>query len=958
MAPNALKFTRTAASEGYRLTRKAGAVAWVSRCFLAVLLGVLLTAVAPALARQGIAQPGDGPTIGPASLPRLAPAVTRLLEADYLSDAERAAKRVFHGQWIEGDLEDPSLAAGAALAAGAWDHPSLRFAGAPALDRAEAAMLRGDLAEALSLVDAEMKPDPDAAPICARRLRAQSLELLGRFDEAAAVAEAGAAAASAAKAPSPEDMVEAVRCLAILARLRGPTNAGEGGDFHAMMAILDRIVNQVDRLYWPARLVQAELLYEKDNSPEAGKALQEVLSLNPACGHAWAMLGQLAVDSFSFESNERYAARLDELSEQFAAAPGAAAGSPWAAALRARAFLRLNDPDEASKSLDPALARYPRWREGLAVRCAIEAVRYGEGAQGGLARRLAEFDELSPGSPLALFEVGRSLSEARQYEQAAEYLEQAAQRLPTWPAPVIELGLLEVQSGRDHHALAALEKAAALDPFNIRAGNSLTLVKELQTYVTIEGEHYLVRHKPGPDAILAREMLVPLEKNYEAVTGTGPGGIDFEPPRKTVIDLMPDHEWFAVRIAGMPMIHTIAASTGPCIAMEAPRDGRRHLGAYDWVRVLRHEFTHTVTLARTHNRIPHWFTEAAAVYLELSPRDFDTCRLLAHALGEGDGEGGLFDMTEINTAFVRPKRPTDRQQAYAQGHWMYEFIIDEWGPRAPLDLMDLYATGQREEAAFQSVLGVSRDQFLDRFKLWAGGQVEQWGLALPADAPEIEELLLREALADPDRQEDLARRLEETAIGAGLFALGIEGPPAPWQIGLPEPTAKMAMRWLAEYPEHPDVLELAARLTLAENKDAVTDEIVPILERYAAARPVDPFPHQVLARYYLAGAEPAKAIEHLEHLDAREQKSAAYAVELARRFAALQDWTRAAASAERATQISPYSAQLRELAATVALKRSDFAAAERHIAALAELEPDVPKHKQRLEAVRKLAGER
>src|SRR6185436_13057722 len=123
-----------------------------------------------------------------------------------------------------------------------------------------------------------------------------------------------------------------------------------------------------------------------------------------------------------------------------------------------------------------------------------------------------------------------------------------------------------------------------------------------------------------------------------------------------------------------PQIHTIAAATGRCIAMETPRDGRGHLGTYDWVRVVRHEFTHTVTLARTNNRIPHWFTEAAAVYLELSPRDYPTCQLLAGALDNDR----LFDMTEINTAFVRPRRQSDRQQAYAQGHWMYEFILQQW----------------------------------------------------------------------------------------------------------------------------------------------------------------------------------------------------------------------------------------------------------------------------------------
>ena len=64
--------------------------------------------------------------------------------------------------------------------------------------------------------------------------------------------------------------------------------------------------------------------------------------------------------------------------------------------------------------------------------------------------------------------------------------------------------------------------------------------------------------------------------------------------------------------------------------METPREGGgRRVGLYDWLRVVRHEYTHTITLSRTNNRIPHWFTEACAVSQEPGPRDFDTCKMLA-----------------------------------------------------------------------------------------------------------------------------------------------------------------------------------------------------------------------------------------------------------------------------------------------------------------------------------------
>jgi hypothetical protein len=106
-----------------------------------------------------------------------------------------------------------------------------------------------------------------------------------------------------------------------------------------------------------------------------------------------------------------------------------------------------------------------------------------------------------------------------------------------------------------------------------------------------------------------------------------------------VIELHPDHKSFAVRITGMPWIHTIAASTGPLIALEAPREGAPalHLGTFDWQEVLRHEYVHTVTLEQTRNRIPHWLTEAAAVTMETAPRKYETCQMLARELAAALG---------------------------------------------------------------------------------------------------------------------------------------------------------------------------------------------------------------------------------------------------------------------------------------------------------------------------------
>jgi tetratricopeptide (TPR) repeat protein len=932
--------------------------------------------------------------VEPAELPPAPEAVERLIGAEFLSDGERKDKRVFFGRYSRADLDTPGRAARAALVRGSYNDPAFDAVDADPLDAAESLLARGELVTVLTRLDA-IKPVGDKPlPIRAAYLRVQVLSLQGKADDAVAVADAAVRPLLGKQNVDPEDATYAVRLVALRIKLRGPSmQGGAAPDYHALMSILADIRTRLDRFYWPAVLAEAELLYAKDNREQAAQALEQVLNLNPTCAQAWALLGRLTVDGFTFDKTETIARRLALLAGDFDPespdgddGPDETGVSIHAAMLMARAMLRQSEGSLALDALAPALKAYPLNPELQAIRCAAEAVKFDLPAADAC---LVEFDTRFGPSNLACFATGAALSESRQYAPAAKYLRTANQRTPTDPDPLITLGLLQIQAGKDDEARDALEKAFALDPFNVRADNSLRLVRELLTYERFETDHFVVRYKKSADgaaasdAILAREMPAIMEQIHSVVAGKGTGGIDHEPQQagqpKTLIDLMPDHEWFGVRIAGMPAIHTIAASTGPIIAMESPREGPKQSGPYDWVRVVRHEYVHTVTLSRTKNRIPHWFTEASAVNLELAPRDYSTIELLTRALKTGK----LFDFQQINIAFVRPKKSSDRAQAYAQGHWMYEYILQKYGNRAPLDLMDKYAQGVREEEAFQQIIGKSRAEFMREFTLWAWGQLHEWGMALPDEVPTIKQLLAREALTEADVKPETAALLNRIADGENRLR-----PPsitAPSQassdeegddeneldsVKLPQPTSERVAKWLVEYPKHPDVLELAVDEAIAAAKRAagtssmiITSELQSLLERYAEARPVDPKPHRLLAKMYLdrsaqsassVSTDASKAIPHLEFLDQREQRTPLYAMELARRYAAIGDLTKARARAERATQIAPFDPQPRELAATIDIQARNFDEAQRHLLALSQIEPDRDIHKRRLEALGKL----
>ena len=848
-------------------------------------------------------------SIQPMEPPPLAPSVQTLLDQVYLTDAERSAIRIKHGLWTESDLTTPALRARAAVVRGDFFDVSLDDPAASVEDRAEARWRRGEPEAALELLKSERS-------LRATRLRAEALYDLGRAADAATELETLRRRMDTRDA---DELVEAVRGLMLLARINGASKSGS--EFQGMISQLGQARDELDRLSWRAPLAEALLLEEKNNYPEMGQALLATLSMNPGSAEAWLLAGRTAADTFDFVRAEGIALRLDELAK-----PNL---SPYAAMVRAMVQLKQNEGEAAENALRPALEKYPNQRDLRAAWAAAAAGRFDfDEAQ----RRLDAFDALAPGSPTAYLAAGKAMASARQYDEAANYLREAAKRAPRWPEPVIELGLTEMQSGRIAAAHEALRTASEMDSFNVRAANSLTLLRELDAYVVSESEHFIVRSKPGADEIVAKEMLPKLEQIFQRVTGSEPGGIDHKPAAKTVVELYPNHRTFGVRITGIPQLHTIAAATGPVIAMEAPREGPGHLGAYDWARVVQHEYTHTVTLSRTKNRLPHWFTEAGAVYLEDAPRDTVTVELLAKAYRTDS----LFDFDTINVMFARPKKPTDRSQAYAQGHWMYEFIIERYGMTKPLELMDLYAQGVREEAAFRQVLGIGRAEFLREFKAYAKDQLIGWGMLPTDDTPDINTLLQRHTEGKPGEEAD-------------------DGPAVPR-----DASPELVRKWLGEHPDNPFVLAAALKDRVRAQGGKATADDVPLLERYARLRPMDVMPHKLLAEFYLSGngesldRGPEHAIPHLEYLDAREQRSAAYAIELARQYAAQGDLEKAAVKAERATQVNPYDAATREFAATTALRRKDYATAERHIHALTVFEPDRPVHKQRLEAVQKL----
>ena len=822
----------------------------------------------------------EGENRNPLDVP-LSPAVKALLDDDATPEAEKRKIAIFHGQWER--VKDPTLDERAAIALARYElnDPALNDEKSPPLLRARAALYRGEPEKALKLLEKE-------GAAVAALLRAQALEQMGKEKEAIEVLAPWSKKLGTEGFADAAELTAAAQALAMLADLEGRPSR----DFTQAMKLFGRARNELDKLYWPAAIAEAELLMEKDNPEEAIGALLDVLRLNPRCPEAAGMLGQFAAQRFNFDDAGKIAARLRDVNAEHL----------LAAVIDGHSFLTQKDAAGARTAIEPTLAKYPNHRELLEILAAAEAMAYDEKQMNAV---LAHYDKLTGDNPGALITAGSYLSLARQYDLAEKLLREAVKRRDNWAHPRIELGLMLMQAGKEQEALVELRKAAALDPFNRRARNQLKLVEELLGYEHIALDHFVIKYRKGIDEVLARDMEQQLEEMFTAVTGA----YEHKPGRKTLIEIMPDEQWFGVRITGLPEIWTIAACTGDVIALTPPREGAKQRGPYDWRRVLQHEYTHTVTLDQTAYRIPHWMTEAAAVAMEPGGRDFQMTQLLAAAYN-GDG---LFTLDNINWGFIRPRKPTDRPLAYAQAHWMLEYITAKYGHKALLEMFALYRKGVTETKAIVDVTGHSAEEFFSGFREWAGKQVKEWGLAKRDDDGKVTAKLKEKSVDDA--------RLKEL---------------------------------LKEFVDHPDLLELAARHAVSRETPGARELVL----RYAAARPADPWSHEAL--YTLAENEgkPEDAIASLHALDRVEQGEGKWAHRLAEIYRKQGAFAPAGKAIERALHREPYNATWRELAAAIAIQGKQFPVAAHQVRALTILEPDRAVHQIRLAAVYDLMGEK
>ena len=494
--------------------------------------------------------------------------------------------------------------------------------------------------------------------------------------------------------------------------------------WHTVPAVFKFVVNTLspdalknDPDHWQAFYLSGSLLLEKYNRADGLPELQNALKINARAPDVLALLGNAAFE------------RL-ELTEAKSFAERALAVNPWhVPALQLLADLALRDLDSKAALASLAKAREfnPNDQRTLARVAAAYLLEDGLPPAAEVDELLAHLDNVTqaqiakpsrfttvlvdlakrnPYPGYALQTLADELQSRLRFELAEKCYKAAIATMPLYPEPKTSLGLLYMRVGKTDEARKIMDQAFKADPFHVRIDNMRKLIGVLDTYSTISTEHFVVRVDSKADKVLGKYVSEYLEEIYPQLTQQ----FGFEPPNRTQFEIyskskgLSAHSLFSTRMTGLPQLHTIGASTGWIVALTSPTSGER---AFNWSKVLKHEFVHIITLQQTHFNCPHWLTEALAVMSEETPRSETWTKLLLERVPKGE----LMNLDNINLGFQRPQTALDWQMAYCQSHLYAKFLVEKHGADSLKNLLNAYRDGLNTTQAIEKVCGIKKEEF-------------------------------------------------------------------------------------------------------------------------------------------------------------------------------------------------------------------------------------------------------
>lgn len=641
-----------------------------------------------------------------------------------------------------------------------------------------------------------------------------------------------------------------------------------------------------------AHALWGDLFLEKYNAADAERSYQEALDINgrfvPALvgmanvvGDERALQRALAVNPNSIPAMETYGQ-----------------------------LLMVNGrEDEAQDYFDRVLAINPEALQTLSVLASKAAL---EQRTEDYENILAQVDAFSPNNPIFLANIADSLGKNYLFDEAVSFARAAIAADPQYWQGYTLLGSNLIRLGEEEEGKANLEIGYENDPFNVMTSNMLKVFDTLETYRTLESEHFKV-HMSENDANILWPYLEPLlEEGWDTLTAK----YGFEPEGPILIEMFDKTEDFAVRSVGLPDIGPLVGICfGKVITLISPDT----LSA-NWQEIVWHEFAHVITLQMTGNRMPRWLSEGISVWEEREGRPY-WGRSQGLDLVRAAEQDKLLNVADLDSGFSGARSSADLGFAYFQAYLVVDYIADEYGFEKLLELVHQYGLVKQDDARFDEVFDMSLAQFDTGFRNWIDRRVA-----------EINVYVHSEDMPDEGEGHGHGVRENSSAILAELYN---------------NASLKQHMRARIEENERDfqAYLQLGIVLFKEENffeAKQYLNQAYELLPSYTGY----PSPPLVLSQIYEKEGDTEAQLQQLELLLENLQHDYGSAIILAEAALAEGDNERAAYFIDRAIQVDPYRADVHQLKANYAETIGDSALAVTEYEVLLRLEINDPAEAQ------------
>ncbi len=637
-----------------------------------------------------------------------------------------------------------------------------------------------------------------------------------------------------------------------------------------------------------AHVLWGDLFLEKYNATDAERSFQAALDINSRYTPALIGIARVVGDERALERalsiNPNSIAALETYGQ----------------------LLLLNSrEDEAMEYFDRVLAMNSESLKTLSVLGAKAAL---EKRDEDFRRFKGQVDAFSPNNPKFLGDVADTFGNNYLFTEAVGFARAAIEADPQYWQGYTLLGSNLIRLGEEEEGKANLEIGYDNDPFNVLTSNMLKVFDTLETYATLESEHFKV-HMSQRDAKILWPYLEPLlEEGWDTLTAK----YGFEPEGPILIEVFEKTEDFAVRSVGLPDIGPLVGICfGKVITLISPDT----LSA-NWQEIVWHEFAHVVTLQMTGNRMPRWLSEGMSVWEEREGRSY-WGRSQGLDLVRAAEQDKLLHVKDLNAGFSGAQSSADLGFAYFQSYLVVDYIASEYGFEKLVDLVYQYGLIKEDSERFAEVFETSIDEFDVGFRNWIERRVG-----------EINVYVHKEDTPDEGDGHGHGVRENSSAILAELYN----------NVSLKQHMSNRIQENVRDFQAH---LQLGIVLFKDENFIEAKESLefaYDLLPGYTGY----PSPALVLSQIYEQEGDKESQLQWLEMLLENLQHDFGSAMILAQAALDESDFERANYYLDRALQVDPYRNDVHELKARFAKETGNNALAVTEYEVLMSLEVNDP----------------